>query len=390
MSQDNAQNAKQAADNRRRRWLWFVAIAVGAVAAVLLCLMGIGLLRTRGVDARLAAIEAARAVPDEQNAALLYDRIMADYDDAYLEPAYLTDQTEWKTRKAPWRSEDWPELALWINERSDVIARLLEACGRKECRFPISECYDKPAKFFERSRYVHKWAYLLVRAANNDIAEGRVESGLRKYFAVSQIARHLCQQPVTLDILRGWSVQAVALWRIRGFLAEGPCDETHLVAIEASLPAIADRWSEFSPEVIEVEHLHRIKERRNLPRRLWSYLRFGIGIWPDTEWNKIREGYLRRVAERRATRIMVGLRRYKNRTGLWPRRLQEIEDELPSETFVDPLNGGSFAYGLFAGRVFTLYSKGVNNIDEAGRRNSTFDVNSLRVIQHEDDISFWP
>ncbi|UCG49620.1 MAG: hypothetical protein JSU94_07535, partial [Phycisphaerales bacterium] len=301
-----------------------------------------------------------------------------------------TDQTEWKTRKAPWRSEDWPELALWINERSDVIVRLLEACGRQECRFPISECYDNPGKHFGRAGCVRKWAYLLVRAANNDIAEGRIESGLRQYFAVDQIGRHLCQQPVTVDILAGWSVQAVALWRVRGFLAEGPCEEAHLESIEASLPPIADRWSEFSPEVIEVEHLHRIKERRNLPRRLWWYLRFGIGIWPDTEWNRIREIYLRIVAERRATRIMIALRRYKNGTGLWPRRLKEIEDELPPETFVDPLNGGSFVYGLFAGRVFTLYSKGVNNIDEAGRRNSTFDVNSLRVIQHEDDISFWP
>jgi hypothetical protein len=68
------------------------------------------------------------------------------------------------------------------------------------------------------------------------------------------------------------------------------------------------------------------------------------------------------------SRLIVTLRRYKNKHGRWPESLDSIKDRVPEEILVDPINGGSFVYKLTE-ENFTLYSKGKNNIDEAGERD---------------------
>ena len=62
------------------------------------------------------------------------------------------------------------------------------------------------------------------------------------------------------------------------------------------------------------------------------------------------------------------LRRYKNKTGQWPQKLDDVKALTPAEIHVDPINGGSFVYKLTE-ENFTLYSKGKNNIDEGGKRD---------------------
>jgi hypothetical protein len=82
----------------------------------------------------------------------------------------------------------------------------------------------------------------------------------------------------------------------------------------------------------------------------------------------VHELYLRSAAIARGTRVVVTLRRYKNKDGHWPESLDEVKSLAPAEVFVDPINGFSFVYKR-TDHEFTIYSKGKNGIDDGGERD---------------------
>ena len=85
----------------------------------------------------------------------------------------------------------------------------------------------------------------------------------------------------------------------------------------------------------------------------------------EPAYYRIHDLYLRATAEQRGTQLIIALRRYKNKTGQWPEKLDDIKPVATVEIFVDPINGGSLVYKLTE-ENFSLYSKGKNNIDEGG------------------------
>ncbi|UCF15376.1 MAG: hypothetical protein JSW59_18380, partial [Phycisphaerales bacterium] len=91
-----------------------------------------------------------------------------------------------------------------------------------------------------------------------------------------------------------------------------------------------------------------------------------------------QETHLRREAKRRATFVLIALRRQKERTGSWPESLEQIEPRPLGEVLIDPRNNGPFGYKL-AGDSFVLYTRGPNGIDEIGT-----------ALSAEDDYAFWP
>jgi len=104
----------------------------------------------------------------------------------------------------------------------------------------------------------------------------------------------------------------------------------------------------------------------------------------EGNWPGIHDKYLRATAWKKASRLIIVLRRYKNRIGHWPESLEGIKSLASSEIFVDPINDGDFVYKLTE-ENFSLYSRGKNNIDERGERGIK-EQDGTRV----DDILFWP
>ncbi|MHC4159585.1 MAG: tripartite tricarboxylate transporter TctB family protein [Planctomycetota bacterium] len=100
----------------------------------------------------------------------------------------------------------------------------------------------------------------------------------------------------------------------------------------------------------------------------------------ESAYYGIHEIHVRTISQKRGGRIIVGLRRYKNREGRWPESLDELEPLVPAEVLVDPINNGTFVYKLTE-ENFTLYSKGKNNIDEGGERDDEAE---------KDDRLIWP
>jgi len=92
--------------------------------------------------------------------------------------------------------------------------------------------------------------------------------------------------------------------------------------------------------------------------------------------------YLRADAEQKGSRIIIALRRYKNKTGHWPQNLDDIKKLVTEEVLIDPRNRGSFVYKLTE-ENFTLYSKGKNEIDEGGKYLPS-------AGEEPDDWTIWP
>ena len=244
---------------------WIAVIIVVAIASCGI-LWKCGLSIFQSASEKLAAMDDERAIPDEHNAAPIYDQLFQAHSTASLSASFLDTEADRLTRNEPWRSEDYPELAEWLKDHQNTLSGLLEASKRQKCWFPISNELARFASRVDRLRVVKQWAFLLARAANNDMGEGRTDAALEKHRCLFQLANHLHQQPVMLDYLVGTAVEAVALNATAVFAVEGSATEQRLDTIESTLSPTTDNFSQDYATMMKVERLLQRKESSLLTR----------------------------------------------------------------------------------------------------------------------------
>ena len=454
-----------------RKWFW-LSVAVIVLALIVWVFLPD---ETEGwrpytFDDELAALKAKYAIPDSENAATMYSRLLENHDANDWGPNLPDPNVYHLAQSKPWLSKDYPELAQWLHQENSTIIRLLEASRIRKCRFPIPPDIMSVGPVMKRSPIMRQWAFLLLTASNNDIAEKRPDQALEKCVALLRMAKHVCQQPTTADILVGNALEALAIRQFKVIVVcENPTEE-QLIVVESALREIEHNWCSDLYRILEHEKLMM----KNLLAPLWetstkgkirlardpsaairaqlaedipplaywqrklakartilawfflpstpqkaakiidaSYNSFYAMAEPDFDWEKepvqasrcpklnyafmielltdileppyrrIHEIYLRTVADHRGCQIIIGLRRYKNKTGQWPKSLDDIKSSAPPEIFVDPINAGSFVYKP-ADDSFTLYSKGQNNIDDDGEGEDYGDGTGT------DDWPIWP
>ncbi len=376
---------------RRRKRVWLVA-AIISLAAIVVCILGAAAFwpKSHSADDRLAEIEAARAIPDSENAAMIYNELLRDSKATSLSDAssqagepLLSD----RVLHGPWLSRDQPETDAWLKEHRYIIDRLLEAARFEKCRFPIS-IDIRDTSSMDRAAPMRWWGFLLRAAANNDIAEGRLDAAMVKWQCLLRIGDHLLQQPVPTDHFVGSSIQRLALEGMARFILEDDPTDAHLRRLEAMPLPIADGTAR---DIQEIREVSRLKEQRMMEglgpldrisahifRYRFNHAVFGTLKGPDTD-ETTRQADLRCIATGRGIRTLIAMKRYRSTTGHWPTSLNEIKASLPEEVLTDPLNCGPFVYKP-AADVFSLYSKGRNSIDENGQH----DPNG------PDDWPIWP
>jgi hypothetical protein len=374
---------------KRTKRLWFIAIGAGLFVVIICCLWAAGLFQDRpDADERLAEIEAARAIPDSENAATIYAGLFRDPKATTLLdywPEFLEPPVYGQVMNEPWFDENHPELAAWIQEHQYIIDRLLDASHLEKCRFPVSLDIAQVISVVDFAS-MRQWAFLLSFAANNDIAEGRNGDAVTKWGCILRMANHLRQQPMLIDHLAANGIGKIALERIAWFVIEGSSTEMHLQEIEAMPLPTSDHWAEHVAEIREVEalRLRKVMESYGLLGRIrlhfflrrMNYEMYGTLKGPDVI-GSAGASYQRQTASARGIRILVALKRCQNAAGRWPASLDEIRPSLPTEILTDPFNKGPFIYKP-VGDTFTLYSRGENNIDEDGEHVSA------------DDWPIWP
>lgn len=239
-----------------RKWFW---AGVGAVVIALIVWVFLPQ-ETEGwrpykFDKELATLEAKRAIPDEENAAIIYNQLLDSYDSN----SFYSDLPENERKKIPmrepWLSRDHPEIAEWLEKHQATISMLLNASRIEKCRFAINADFVSLGDTMNRLPPMRQWAYLLISAANNDIAKGRTEEGFQKYIALLQMSKHLRQQPTNLDLLVGIAIEALALGQFNRFAVTDDATEENLSIIEKALEEIKHDWSLDLSKILECEKL---------------------------------------------------------------------------------------------------------------------------------------
>jgi hypothetical protein len=481
-----------------RKWFWLSVAIITVVLIIWVFLPDDNEgWRPYTFDEEFAVLQAKYAIPDSENAATIYDELLKGYDgerfvfpdlssveieDAniieYMElfkkakpkntfyPDFWDEELEDLTLSKPWSSKDYPELVKWLKEKHEsTIEKLMQASLKRLCQFPINVDMVN-TQHIDRYMAMGDWVHLLIRAANNDRGDGRIDQAVEKYTSVLKMNNLILQD--SSDVTMGIGISLRITRPLKRFVISGEITNEHLNILEEALKGIKYDWTWNCPRIIEYEKL-KMKNiialayevnpqgRTRLSRdtsanplqvqfnidRPQTYIRKKLAKagtilgWffvpstpqkaakivdtafkplsemaePDFDWEKepaelslssirfnfgfmaklmasmleesfytIHGQYLRNIAEQRGSGVIIALRRYKNQTGQWPQKLDEMKSVAPAEIFVDPINGGSFVYKLTE-ENFILYSKGKNNIDEGGIRDRQSGA---------DDWQIWP
>jgi len=333
-----------------------------AAIVVLATFVAVHLIRSSGsIHRELAAIEATRAIPDSENAAPLYYKILDEY------PLTLP--------------EFFPPLQITGSPPHDALSQMAEftaylayvpmlqhAAKIKECRLSLS----LDPKIIIRRRAVReemeKWVRLLSELAKRDEALGRFDAAFDKYTCMSQMANHCYQQRTREGMFVAASPEGGALGGFNRLIANGNASETQLTTIDEVTSQIQADWQQAWPQIQQVEELYALYWKRQLTlRRRLSKIRIDkkvhYEVLPFSHYPAFPKVYRRRLSWRRGIRILVALQRYKDRNGRWPQSLEDLASVAPEEIFIDPVNDGKFVYKIKPD-TFVLYSKGKDAIDQ--------------------------
>jgi hypothetical protein len=160
------------------------------------------------------------------------------------------------SKDEPWLSKDHPETAQWLEGQQKTIDTLIEISGMEKCRFPIPVGPASLAQYMKQLPKMRRITFLLISAANNDMAEGRIDAALEKYLCVIQMANHLYQQPVIIGFMVGFAIEHVALERLNRFVIEGQPSGKQLRLIANSIKGPKNNWSSDWQKILDFEKLY--------------------------------------------------------------------------------------------------------------------------------------
>lgn len=240
-----------------RKWFWLSAatIVVAFIIWVLLPEDYEGW-RPYTFDEELAVLENKYAIPDEENAALAYDEIFQNLDIDANQPEFFL-KSKPSSKDGPWLSKDHPETAEWLKGHQSTIEKLLQTAKKDKCRFlPIRVDAMGIGEYMERLPKIRQCAFLLVSAANNDLAEDRIDDGIEKYLCIIQMGRHSYQQPVTIHQLVGFAIESIGLQQLNRFVIEGRPSEQQLQLLASSLIGAENNWGSDLCKILDFEKLY--------------------------------------------------------------------------------------------------------------------------------------
>lgn len=185
-------------------------------------------------DKEIEELNAKYYVPDEENAAVIYKKLLNNYELNSLIPQFLDEDLESRVSRYPWKSEDHLKLSKWLDDKNEIMEIIFDATEKKRCMFPVPVTFSIDEQM-DRNIAMRRWAILLVISGNNDIGEGHYQRGLEKYFAVLRMSNHASQQIVFVDVLTGFSIEALAIDQLKRFVITGDTATEDLLVIKENL-----------------------------------------------------------------------------------------------------------------------------------------------------------
>jgi hypothetical protein len=212
---------------RKLVWLGYSVILLAALIWVLLPEDDTGFVPYT-FDDELAALEAERTIGNAPNAAEAYNEVFDSRDKDTFDFIFPYHDKDSKTLSAPWLSADYPRLDRWFNQNRTRLDKLIDASAIQYCRFPLSATPSQVDDQLERLSLFKRWATVLIRAANNDLAHNRLDDALYKQLAVMRMADHLYQQKTLLDMSAGLILELLAAESINQLVIDNSLKQEHL------------------------------------------------------------------------------------------------------------------------------------------------------------------
>jgi hypothetical protein len=239
-----------------RKWFWLSAgvVLIALIIWVFLPEDDEGW-RPYTFDKELAALEAKYVIPDEENAAFAYDEIFETLDIDSNQPEFFI-KLKPSSKDEPWLTKDHPETAEWLKDKQKIIDRLIEISRIEKCKFSIPVGPASLDLSMKRLPQIRRSTFLLVSAANNDIAEGRIDAALEKCLCIIQMAKHLYQQPALIYYQVGIAIEALGSLRLNRFVIEAQPRPEQLQLIANSLIGVENNWGADWRKVMDFEKLY--------------------------------------------------------------------------------------------------------------------------------------
>lgn len=377
MPQQYQDNNSSRTARRRKRLIWLAVIVVVAMS------VAVQLIRSSdSVHKELAAIEAARAIPDCENAALAYYQILDEYPLVLPKIFFPPGITGYPTH-------DVLSPMAGPTAYHAYVPMLQHASKMKECRLSLNLDLKAILRRIAFREEMAEWVRLLCEFAKRNEALGRFDAAFEEYLCMTRMAKHCYQQRTREGMFIAASPECGALGGFNRLIVNGNATETQLTTIDKVVSELQADWEQAWPQIRRVEELYAEYWRREWTlQRCLSKIRINKQVYhkslPFPNYPALPRVYLRRLSWRRGTRILIALRRYKDRNGHWPQSLKDLACLAPADVFIDPINEGEFIYRLKRD-TFILYSKGKNGIDE----HVGWDF-SHPISDNPDDIPIWP
>ncbi len=227
-----------------RKWFWLgVGIVVLATIAWIFLPDDNKGWQPYTFDKELAQLQARYAVPDSENAAIAYNKILADWKQKEANEPNLPHDWQSIALKGFWLSKDQPEIAAYVQYYQNTIEQLVQTSKLERCSFPITATPFITGEQLKRNAAMRLWARLLVATGNNDIAEGNTDEAIEKYLVAIRMGQNTSQQPSALDFLVGIACEALAMGGVNNFVVCGDTNEFYLNKLAQTVSAIKHDWN---------------------------------------------------------------------------------------------------------------------------------------------------
>ncbi|MGD9109998.1 MAG: hypothetical protein PVG93_03565 [Phycisphaerales bacterium] len=207
-------------------------------------------------DKEEAALNAKYAIPDEENAAVIYKQLPEIFDD----PCVACISEDYNTinvlRREPWSAEDYPEYAEWFDNHQGIIELLLQTTQYERCYFGTKADVVLDGSQMQVSAASRRAAQLLRLAANYDVGRGELDNSLEKYHALICIGNHYQQNPSIIHKLVGISIEALGIGGLKEFIIEQDVTAEQIEQAEEMISKADCSWDKHLPQIIEYEKLY--------------------------------------------------------------------------------------------------------------------------------------
>ncbi len=367
---------------KAKRKYWIRACTT-LLALILVSSIIIPQLRPSAAD-KLKEMDRLRAIPDEENAALIYVQLLnnwwspTDLSDFADYPSYQSYQTrhaihtaftpqyqvgkiedryeEENTCKRPWTAKEYPFTARFIHNHAYEIEILRQASKLNECRFLLAAdrlntlCFSPPI-YSHHSTWEATWQFILrdtiekskhvlVQAAYLDLGEHRYLEAYQKALILITIGCHLEQHPMADCLRRSLDAKAKAVRILNTLLILSPSSvwnpEDYPAIQIPSLDSLEQAKSHIY-SVMEIIHEEGQDRARKTDR---SIVQWGQYIWRslkngrrpqfsksqlcDYDYQFDEKGYSYHcyLAETQKYHLLSQIRQYKESHGQWPTSLE--------------------------------------------------------------------